>query len=175
MEYIDHGGGRFVCVLPRSRSEDSEFRQWIQVRTPAWEKVRDRENPKGKGGPRDRFFVVRLRVCSQEGWPLIWVFSTLLRLKQAQSRQDRISAAEQDLADLACTLAGPRCRMRSRLRGEKEDRPDTGASPCQALPKGELRAGDRTYLPPGEAGTAWSRYQVRAARQETLQPHLDLR
>lgn len=114
MEYIDRCGGRFVCVLPRSRSEDSEFRAWIQNHAPAWEKVRDRENPKGKGGPRDRCFVVRYRVCSQEGWPLFLVFSTLLRLKQQQSRRERISAAEQDLADLAETLSGPRCRMRSR-------------------------------------------------------------
>ncbi len=119
MEYIDHGGGRFVCVLPRSRHEDSEFRQWIQGHTPAWEKVRDRENPKGKGGPRDRFFVVRYRVPSEEGWPLIWVFSTLLRLKQQQSRRERISAAEQDLSDLAETLSGPRCRMRSRYEVRK--------------------------------------------------------
>jgi transposase len=119
MEYIDREGGRFVTVLPRSRHEDSEFRQWIQGHTPAWEKVRDRENPKGKGGPRDRCFVVRYRVPSQEGWPLFWVFSTLLRLKQAQSRRERISAAEQDLSDLARTLAGPRCRLRSRYEVRK--------------------------------------------------------
>jgi transposase len=114
MEYIDRQGGRFVTVLPRSRGEDSEFREWIQGHTPAWEKVRDRENPKGKGLPRDRCFAVRYRVPSQEGWPLIWVFSTLLRLKQQQSRRERISAAEQDLSDLAETLSGPRCRLRSR-------------------------------------------------------------
>lgn len=119
MEYIDRQGGRFVTVLPRSRSEDSEFREWIQSHTPAWEKVRDRANPKGKGGPRDRRFVVRYRVPSAEGWPLFWVFSTLLRLKQAQSRQERISRAEQDLSDLAETLAGPRCRMRSRYKVRK--------------------------------------------------------
>lgn len=114
MEYIDNQGGRLVTVLPRSRSEDSEFRQWIQDHTPAWEKVRDRENPKGKGGPRDRCFVVRYRVCSQEGWPLFWVASTLLRLKQEHSRRERIARAEQDLSDLRDTLLGPRCRMRSR-------------------------------------------------------------
>ena len=30
MDHIDRAGGRFVTVLPRSRSEDEEFRKWIQ-------------------------------------------------------------------------------------------------------------------------------------------------
>jgi transposase len=63
--------------------------------------------------------VVRYRVCSQEGWPLFWVFSTLLRLRQAQSRRERIASAEQDLSDLAETLSGPRCRLRSRYEVRK--------------------------------------------------------
>ena len=120
MEYIDGEGGRFICVLPRSRGEDAEFRAWIQDHKPIWEKVRDRENPKGKGKPRDRFWVVRYRVPSAEGWPLIWVSSSLLRLKQAQSRRERIASAEQDLSDLAETLAGPRCRLRSRYEVRKK-------------------------------------------------------
>jgi transposase len=31
MDYIDQRGGRFVTVMPRSRLEDSEFREWIQT------------------------------------------------------------------------------------------------------------------------------------------------
>jgi hypothetical protein len=31
MDHIDRAGGRFVTVLPRSRSEDEEFRKWIQM------------------------------------------------------------------------------------------------------------------------------------------------
>ena len=120
MEYIDRAGGRFVTVLPRSRGEDAEFRAWIQDHTPAWEKVRDRENPKGKGGPRDRWYVARYRVPSQEGWPLFWVFSTLLRLRQARSRRERIASAEQELSDLAGALSGPRCRLRSRYEVSKK-------------------------------------------------------
>jgi hypothetical protein len=36
MDHIDRAGGRFVTVLPRSRSEDEEFRKWIQTNTPDW-------------------------------------------------------------------------------------------------------------------------------------------
>jgi hypothetical protein len=54
MDYIDRAGGRLVTVLPRTRLEDQEFRQWIQTNTPAWELIWDRPNPRYRDGPRDR-------------------------------------------------------------------------------------------------------------------------
>ena len=46
-------GGRFVFVMPRSRKEDAEFREWVQTHTPAWVRVRDLPHPRRHGGPRD--------------------------------------------------------------------------------------------------------------------------
>ena len=114
MEYIDRQGGRFVTVMPRTRMEDREFRTWIQDHDPPWEQVWDRPNPRRKGGPRDRWYVWKYRVPSGEGWPLIWVMSSLLRSKQVQSRWERIARAEQDLEDLADSYLGPRPRKRAR-------------------------------------------------------------
>jgi transposase len=113
MEFIDRRGGRFVTVLPRSRLEDREFREWIQTHEPEWEKVLDRRNPRRKYGPRDRWFVFR-HLPSQEGWPVTWVFSPLLKLRQQQSRRERIARAEQKLDALARHLTGPRPRRRPR-------------------------------------------------------------
>src|SRR6516165_2819045 len=59
MDYIDRAGGRFVTVLPRTRLEDQEFRQWVQTHIPAWELVWDRPNPRDRDGPRDRWSVYR--------------------------------------------------------------------------------------------------------------------
>lgn len=114
MEYIDRHGGRFVTVLPRNRLEDGEFRTWIQDNEPPWENVWDRPNPHKKGGPRDRWHVWRHHLPSAEGWPVVWVFSSLLRLKQAQSRRERIARAEQELRDLAGYYLGPRPRRKAR-------------------------------------------------------------
>lgn len=114
MEYIDRRGGRFVTVMPRTRMEDQEFRKWIQDHEPPWEKVWDRSNPRRKGGPRDRWYVWTYRLPSGEGWPVIWVMSSLLRSKQFQSRWERITRAEQKLKDLADSYLGPRPRKRVR-------------------------------------------------------------
>ena len=108
MEAIDRRGGRFVTVLPRSRKEDSLFRRWAQQHEPTWELARDRPNPRRQGGPRNRWWVFRSPLCSQEGWPIIWVFSALLRIRQQRRRVERIAAATFELQLLARQLSGPR-------------------------------------------------------------------
>lgn len=112
MDHIDRRGGRFVTVMPRSRLEDAEFRKWIQTHEPEWETVWDRPNPRRKGGPRDRWYVCRAHLPSRESWPVTWVFSTLLALRQEQTRREQIAAAEQELSDLRQRLASPKTRLR---------------------------------------------------------------
>ncbi len=119
LDYIDNHGGRLVTVLPRNRIEDRLFRAWIQDHEPAWEKVTDRENPRRKGGPRDRWFVWKHHLPSGEGWPVIWVLGSLLRTRQTQSRADRIATAEQELSDLAKREMGSRARKRSRYEVQR--------------------------------------------------------
>ena len=114
MDHIDRRKGRFVCVMPRARKEDKEFREWIQTHEPEWELVWNRAHPRRKGGPRDRWWVFRYPIPSREGWPVIWIRSTLLALKQQQSRRERLARAMQDLDKLNGQLAGPRPRLKSK-------------------------------------------------------------
>ena len=114
MDHIDRRGGRFVCVLPRSRSEDSEFREWLQTHEPAWELLWDRPNRRRQGAPRDRWWVHRALLPSHEGWPVVWVKSSALELRRRQSRRERLLAATEALETLNARLAGPRPRRRSR-------------------------------------------------------------
>jgi transposase len=113
MDYIDTRGGRFVTVMPRPRLEDSEFREWIQAHTPEWELVWDRPNPRRRYGPRDRWWVFQYPTPSREGWPVTWVFSALLALRQEQSRRERIAKAVEELAEFKEKLHGPRTRLRN--------------------------------------------------------------
>ncbi len=117
MEAIHRAGGRFVTVLPRSRKEDSLFREWVQQNEPTWEIAIDRPNARRqKRGPRDRWWVFRSLLCSQEGWPVTWVFSELLRVRQERSRLQRIAAANVELQWLARRLSGPKPHLKSKGR-----------------------------------------------------------
>lgn len=119
MDHIDRQGGRFVTVIPRSRLEDGEFRKWIQTHEPEWEKVWDRPNPRGKGGLRDRWYVFRAPLPSREAWPVIWVWSSLLAIRQEQRRRERIATATQQLEELKQRLAGPKTRLRKAAEVER--------------------------------------------------------
>ncbi len=112
MDFIDREGGRFVTVLPRNRLEDQEFRAWIQTHTPDWANVWDRPNARRAGAPRDRWFVWRAALPSAEGWPVVWVWSTLLALRQEARRRRNIAAATEELQDLRLRLAGAKARLR---------------------------------------------------------------
>lgn len=112
MDYLDGKGGRFVTVLPRTRGEDSQFRKWIQTHDPDWQLVWDRPHPRRKGGPRDRWWVFRYPLPSRETWPITWVYSSLLRLRQDQTRQEHLAAAQEALEGLRRRLASPKSRLR---------------------------------------------------------------
>jgi transposase len=114
LDYLHNKGGRFVCVLPRSRAEDRHFRKWIQTHEPAWELARDKPNPRRRRGPRDKWWVFRDPIPSVEGWPVVWVLSSLLRTRQDNSRRERISAATEAIDALNQKLSGPKPRKRSR-------------------------------------------------------------
>jgi transposase len=150
LAYLDRHGGRFVTVLPRSRREDEEFRERIQTHEPEWTLAVDRPHPRRSEGPRDRWWVHRSPLPSQEGWPVIWVWSSLLALQQQASRRDRLARAHDALEDLDARLA----RGRSRLR--------TPADLKQAVEErlGPLRV--RRYLDPRIEVDAQHRY-VQAA------------
>jgi transposase len=114
MDAIDRSGGRFLTVMPRSRLEDKEFRALILARPPAWQLVRDEPNRKDPAGPRDQWFVHRSPLPSSEGWPVTWVFSTLLKLKQEQRRRERMMRAKQELDDLKARLEGSKPRLKTK-------------------------------------------------------------
>jgi transposase len=122
MEEIDERGGRLLTVLPRSRREDRQFREWIQEFDPPWEKVRDRPNPRGKFLPRDVWYAYRHPGPSSEGWPITWLYSTLLRAHQRRSRQDRIELARRDLERLKKRLERPGAQKRSQQKIEERVR-----------------------------------------------------
>ena len=114
LDYIHHRGGRLLCVIARNRHEDTEFRKWIQSHQPQWELVWDRPHPRRRYGPRDRWWVFRHELPSVEGWPVTWVKSSLLRLRQEHRRRERISEATEELSKYNRKLSGKRPRKRSR-------------------------------------------------------------
>lgn len=112
MDHIDSSGGRFLTVLPRSRSEDPDFREWIQAHNPDWTLVRQKGSPSDQS--LDAYLMCEAPWPSAEGYRVAWVLQTSKRRRDAESRRARIKKASGRLDELATKLAGPKARIRTK-------------------------------------------------------------
>jgi hypothetical protein len=74
--------------------------------------VWDRPNPRYSEGPRDCWYVHRTPLPSMEGWSIVWVWSTVLTLRQHARRLRNSAAADEELQRLRQRLASSRTRLR---------------------------------------------------------------
>ncbi len=114
MAYIDRHGGRFLSVLPRTRSEDAAFRAEILSGRVHWRGIHDKYDDEGE--LVDRFSIHEPEITSVEGYRLIWYHSTRKAELDALARQQRIERVLLRLTELRARLASPRTRHRERAQ-----------------------------------------------------------
>jgi transposase len=119
MGHIAAAGGRFVTVLPRSRGEDRWFRDWAQTHQPQWTEAVRLPGPRADE-PDQVYSVFAAPLPSAEGYRLVWVHSTAKAARDAAARQARIEAGAAAIDALAVRLAGPKCRLKTRVAVEDE-------------------------------------------------------
>lgn len=110
LHYIDKRAGRFITVLPRSRKEDNQFKQWLQDHVLQWQEIAQYPHPRLKNGEPDILRAVEAPIPEADGYRLIWFHSSHKRQRDSQSRQDAINRALKGLGELKAKLEGPRCR-----------------------------------------------------------------
>jgi transposase len=110
LSHIAAQGGRFLTVLPRTRREDSWFRDWIQTHQPDWVEAIRRSHP-GHSAP-DLYRVVESPLLSAEGYRIIWVWSSQKAEKDQRARQEQMEKAILALEGLETRLRGKRSRFR---------------------------------------------------------------
>jgi transposase len=114
MAYLHQRGGRFLTVLPRTRSEDEKFRQALAGDEVTWRHLWDKTDEDGK--VFDRFSVCDVSSTSSEGYRLIWYHSSLKAELDAMVRGAQLERACQELAALGQKLRSPRTRYRTEGR-----------------------------------------------------------
>lgn len=119
MGHIAGAGGRFVTVLPRTRGEDKWFRDWAQTHHPAWVEAIRKPGPRA-GEPDQVYSTFPAPLPSAEGYRVIWVHSTAKAARDAAARQARIETGAAAIDALAARLAGPKCRLKTRVAVEDE-------------------------------------------------------
>ena len=119
MGHINGRGGRFVTVLPRTRREDTWFRDWAQTHTPTWVEAIRRPGPRA-GEPDQVYSTFSAPLPSAEGYRIIWVHSTAKAARDATARAARTEAGAAAIDAITARLAGPKCRLKTRVAVEDE-------------------------------------------------------
>ncbi len=114
MAYLHRRGGRFLSVLPRTRSEDVAFRAAVGQGQVQWRRIHDKFDD--DGNLVDRFSICEPETQTIEGYRLIWYHSTRKAELDAEARLTRLERALERLDELRRKLASPRTRYRQRAK-----------------------------------------------------------
>lgn len=110
MAYLHQRQGRFVTVLPRTRSEDGAFRALMAKGQIAWRPLWEKTDDEGQ--VIDRYSTSHHPATTAEGYRLVWYHSLRKAESDAVARCGRIEKALKQLAALREKLRSPRTRYR---------------------------------------------------------------
>ena len=112
MAHIHSRGGRFLSILPRSRAEDGQIRQWAQTHAFDWTEAARRPG-KHKDDPDQIYWTAPAPIPSSEGHRIVWTRSSQKHECDAETRRARIERGMLALESVQARLAGPRSRLRT--------------------------------------------------------------
>lgn len=98
--HIDRSQGRFLTVLPRTRSEVGEFQQKLEASLVRWEKVLAKRSSR-KQGQINVYEVASGLYQMREGFRLYWLRSSEKARRDWNEREEKIAAAMDQLRALA--------------------------------------------------------------------------
>jgi Domain of unknown function (DUF4277) len=110
MAHIHQHQGRFLTVLPRTRSEDRAFRDLLESGQVQWRPIHDKRNDDGE--IVDQYSVSVPTTLSAEGYRLVWYHSTRKAEHDSHARHQQVERALNELAELRLKLSSPRTRYR---------------------------------------------------------------
>lgn len=118
MAHIHSHHGRFLSILPRSRAEDGQIRQWAQ--THAFDFAEAARRPgKRKDEPDQVHWTAPAPIPSSEGHRIVWVRSSHKHDTDAEARRVRIEQGMLALESVQARLASPRTRIKTLLAADE--------------------------------------------------------
>ena len=100
MSYIATQNGRFLTVMPRTRSEDGWFRDYLLTHPVDWQEVHRQPNPRRQDGPDVVYQGVESPQTTSEGYRVLWYRSSQKVETDRLCRQHRLERARARLEGL---------------------------------------------------------------------------
>jgi len=118
MGHINRLRGRFLTVLPASRAEDAQFRDWLVDHDPVWAEA-CRRPARRQADPDEVWWTCQPPWPSAEGYRLVWVKSSSKVDRDAEARRDRIARGIAALDQLNQRLASAKTRIKTTVAAEQ--------------------------------------------------------
>ncbi|MHB1952016.1 MAG: IS1634 family transposase [Acidiferrobacteraceae bacterium] len=117
MAHINHRGGKFITVMPRSRKEDKEFRAFLRGGAHIdWRELLRRPNP-DKHGEEHIYYGFESPTPSADGYRILWVKSTQKQEFDAKTRQRKVSDTIMELAKVKADIGKRNLRSKEQIEG----------------------------------------------------------
>ena len=113
LDHIHGNGGKFICVLPKSRKEDEWFRRRLQTHPADWVVALDRTPESDSRPVRDVWLATQSPRRSAEGYRIIWVLSLRGAEHDKSARQppSREPATPSSTSTSASRAPSPGCEI----------------------------------------------------------------
>jgi len=123
LAHIAKYNGKFVTVLPRTRSEDKRMRNKLgQGTSVRWRKLLELDNRRRQSDPPDVYYSTADGPRqTAEGYRIIWIRSAQKMELDAQSRQTSLDKAQAELFDLGTRLNRGKLRKRSAIQNKVKE------------------------------------------------------
>ena len=120
LSLIASSGGRFVTVLPRSRSEDKRFRDALKKEPVRWRKLLERP-PKRLGEPPETYSSCAVPDLTDDGYRLIWIRSSAKAERDASTRERHLHEARRELLELSSKLNRSKLKDKAAIKTAAKD------------------------------------------------------
>ena len=122
MMYINDHRGRFITVLPATRSEHNMFRNWLQDHPDPWTVT-----VHGKRDERGNVWkIMESPIPSSDGFRIVWAWSSQKARHDKEIRDGIMRNSIMNLERLETKLRSKRCRIHTHEDVEKAARNATG-------------------------------------------------
>jgi len=100
MRLIAKENGRFLTVMPRTRSEHARFLAWVRDNEVNWSEVARKNNPRGKDKPKVVYRSFEDLQGCQEGYRILWYHSSQKQQRDFQARMKKVNKTRKRLQRL---------------------------------------------------------------------------
>ena len=138
LQKISAWHGRFVSVMPRTWSEDEQFREKVKRKEINWKHILSRKNNRKPDSKTDRYYVAKGDYETSHGYRLHWIRSTQKAEQDAATRSRQIERALDELRSIQTKLNTYNLKTRKQIAQRIES--ILRDARCETLIKHEIHA-----------------------------------